>query len=58
MTSRLGGQNTSAGCGFGAIANAIAVGLDVFRRAPIMADMILMALENGKPVHESLTANI
>jgi xanthine dehydrogenase molybdenum-binding subunit len=48
------------GAGFGAIANAIAnaVGHDVFRRAPIMADMILNALEAGKPAHEPLTANI
>ncbi len=48
------------GAGFGAVANAIAnaVGHDVFRRAPIMADMILMALEQGRPAHEPLTANI
>jgi len=48
------------GAGFGAVANAIAnaVGHDVFRRAPIMADMILMALETGRPAHEPLTANI
>jgi xanthine dehydrogenase molybdenum-binding subunit len=48
------------GAGFGAVANAIAnaVGHDVFRRAPIMADMILMALESGRPAHEALTANI
>jgi xanthine dehydrogenase molybdenum-binding subunit len=48
------------GAGFGAVANAIAnaVGHDVFRRAPIMADMILTALEAGRPTHEPLTANI
>ncbi len=48
------------GAGFGAVANAIAnaVGHDVFRRAPIMADMILMALESGAPAHEPLTANV
>jgi xanthine dehydrogenase molybdenum-binding subunit len=48
------------GAGFGAVANAIAnaVGHDVFRRAPIMADMILMALETGQPAHEPLTANV
>ena len=48
------------GAGFGAIANAIAnaVGHDVFRRAPVMADTILMALEHGRPMHEPLTANI
>ena len=35
------------GAGFGAIVNAIsaAVGDEVFRRAPVTADMILMALE-------------
>jgi CO/xanthine dehydrogenase Mo-binding subunit len=48
------------GAGFGAVVNAIAdaVGHDVFRRAPVMADMILMALETGAPAHERLTANI
>jgi CO/xanthine dehydrogenase Mo-binding subunit len=48
------------GAGFGAVANAIAdaVGHEVFRRAPVMADMILMALETGGPAHERLTANI
>jgi xanthine dehydrogenase molybdenum-binding subunit len=48
------------GAGFGAVANAIAnaVGHDVFRRAPIMADTILMALERGEVAHEKLTANI
>ena len=48
------------GAGFGAVANAIAnaVGHDVFRRAPVMLDTILMALETGKPAHEPLTANI
>ena len=44
------------GAGFGAVANAIAaaVGDEVFRRAPITADMILMALEHGRPMHEAL----
>jgi CO/xanthine dehydrogenase Mo-binding subunit len=48
------------GAGFGAVANAIAnaVGHDIFRRAPIMTDTILMALETGRPAHEPLTANI
>ena len=48
------------GAGFGAVVNAVAnaVGHDVFRRAPVMADMILMALETGAPAHEPLTANI
>jgi Flp pilus assembly protein TadB len=35
-----------------------AVGDDVFRRMPVTADMILMALEAGRPMHEALTANI
>ena len=48
------------GAGFGAIVNAIsaAVGDEVFRRAPVTADTILMALEHGRPMHEALTANI
>jgi CO/xanthine dehydrogenase Mo-binding subunit len=48
------------GAGCGAILNAIAaaVGDDVFRRMPVTADMILMALEEGRVSHELLTANI
>ena len=48
------------GAGFGAVVNAIAaaVGDEVFRRAPVTADVILMALEAGRPAHEPLTANI
>jgi CO/xanthine dehydrogenase Mo-binding subunit len=48
------------GAGFGAIVNAIsaAVGDDVFRRAPVTPDMILMALEHGRPMQEPLKANI
>src|SRR5262249_30139943 len=48
------------GAGFGAVVNAIAnaVGHDIFRRAPVMTDTILMALETGKVAHEPLTANI
>jgi CO/xanthine dehydrogenase Mo-binding subunit len=37
---------------------AAAVGDDVFRRMPVQADMILMALETGHVAHEPLTANI
>jgi hypothetical protein len=38
---------------------AAAVGDEVFRRMPVTADMIVMALENGgKFAHEPLTANI
>ena len=38
------------GAGFGAVVNAIAaaVGDEVFRRAPVTADMILTALEQGR----------
>jgi len=48
------------GSGCGAVLNAIAaaVGDDVFRRMPVTSDMILTALELGKPAHEPLTANI
>jgi Molybdopterin-binding domain of aldehyde dehydrogenase len=48
------------GAGFGAIVNAIAAALgdEIFRRAPVTADKILMALEAGRPMHEALTANV
>lgn len=48
------------GAGFGAVVNAIAaaVGDDVFRRAPVTADVILDALEAGRPMKDPLTANI
>jgi xanthine dehydrogenase molybdenum-binding subunit len=48
------------GAGFGAVANALAgaLGHDVFRRAPVTADMILASLEAGRPMHETLTANV
>jgi CO/xanthine dehydrogenase Mo-binding subunit len=48
------------GAGCGAVLNAIAnaIGDDKFRRMPVTADMVLEALENGRPMHEALTANI
>ncbi len=48
------------GAGFGSVLNAIAdaVGVDVFRRAPVTPDIILMALEHGKRMHEPLTAHV
>lgn len=47
------------GAGFGAVVNAIAAAVgDVFRRSPVTADMIVMALEAGKPAHPALTANV
>ena len=43
-----------------AILNALsdALGDDVYRRAPVTLDTILMALEHGRPMQEPLTANI
>jgi CO/xanthine dehydrogenase Mo-binding subunit len=48
------------GAGYGAVMNAIAdaVGDDVFRRAPVTADLILLALESGRPMHEPLRAHV
>jgi CO/xanthine dehydrogenase Mo-binding subunit len=48
------------GAGYGSVMNAIAnaVGEDVFRRAPVMADIVLMSLENGRRVHESLASHL
>jgi len=48
------------GAGFGAVVNAIAaaVGDQVFKRMPVTADMILTALEAGRPTHEPLKANV
>ena len=48
------------GAGCCAVLNAIsdALGDDVFRRAPVTLDMILTALEAGRPTTEPLTAHI
>jgi len=48
------------GAGFGSVMNAIAdaLGDDVFRRAPVTADLILTWLEHGKRVHDPLVAHI
>ena len=48
------------GAGYGAVLNAIAdaVGEDVFRRAPVTADIILMSLEYGRRMHEPLQAHV
>jgi hypothetical protein len=35
-----------------------ALGDDIFRRAPVTLDNILMALEHGRPMQEPLTAHI
>jgi len=54
----IGEPPVGAGCASVLNAIAAAVGDDVFRRMPVTADMILMALEAGHPAHEALTANI
>ena len=48
------------GAGFGAVVNAIAaaVGDEIFRRAPVTADMILTALDEKRITHEPLAANV
>jgi CO/xanthine dehydrogenase Mo-binding subunit len=48
------------GAGASAVMNALsaALGDEIFRRAPITADMILASLEAGHPVGEPLTAHI
>jgi CO/xanthine dehydrogenase Mo-binding subunit len=48
------------GGGCCAILNAVsdALGDEIFRRAPVMADIILTSLEAGRPVTETLTAHI
>jgi len=48
------------GAGYGSVLNAIAdaVGEDVFRRAPAMADIILTSLESGRRIHEPLTSHL
>jgi xanthine dehydrogenase molybdenum-binding subunit len=54
----IGEPPVAAGCC--AVLNALAdaLGDEVFRRAPVTADMILTALEAGHPTHERLTANV
>lgn len=48
------------GAGYGAVMNAIAnaVGEDVFRRAPVTADIVLMSLEHGRRMHDPLKAHV
>jgi CO/xanthine dehydrogenase Mo-binding subunit len=48
------------GSGCAAILNALsdAVGDEIFRRAPVTADVILASLEAGRPMGEPLTAHI
>src|SRR4029077_12422784 len=49
-----------AGAGYGAVLNAIAdaVGVDVFRRAPVTPDIVLTSLESGKRMHDPLASHI
>src|SRR5258706_7140311 len=45
---------------YGAVLNAIAdaVGVEVVRRAPVTADVVLMSLENERRMHEPLQAHV
>jgi CO/xanthine dehydrogenase Mo-binding subunit len=48
------------GAGYGAVMNAIAdaVGVDVFRRAPVTPDIVLMSLEHGRRMHDRSRAPV
>ncbi len=48
------------GAGYGSVMNAIAdaVGEDIFRRAPVTADIVLTSLEHGARQHEPLTSHL
>ena len=48
------------GAAYAAVMNAIAdaVGVDVFRRAPVTPDIILESLEHGRRMHDPLTAHL
>jgi CO/xanthine dehydrogenase Mo-binding subunit len=48
------------GGGCAAVLNALsdALGDEIFRRAPVTADVILASLEAGRPVHDPLTSNV
>jgi CO/xanthine dehydrogenase Mo-binding subunit len=48
------------GAGYAAVMNAIAaaVGDDAFRRAPVLPDVLLMTLENGRRMHDPLRAHV
>jgi CO/xanthine dehydrogenase Mo-binding subunit len=48
------------GAGYGSVMNAIAdaVGEEVFRRAPVTADIVLMSLEHGRRMHEPLASHV
>jgi CO/xanthine dehydrogenase Mo-binding subunit len=48
------------GAGYGSVMNAIAdaVGEEVFRRAPVTADIVLMSLEHGTRMHDPLASHV
>jgi CO/xanthine dehydrogenase Mo-binding subunit len=48
------------GAGYGSVMNAIAdaVGEDIFRKAPVTADIVLTSLEHGKRMHDPLASHI
>jgi xanthine dehydrogenase molybdenum-binding subunit len=48
------------GAGYGSVMNAIAdaVGEEIFRRAPVTADIVLMSLEHGHRMHDTLASHI
>jgi CO/xanthine dehydrogenase Mo-binding subunit len=48
------------GAGYGSVMNAIAdaVGEDIFRKAPVTADIVLMSLEHGRRMHDPLASHL
>ena len=48
------------GAGYGSVMNAIAdaVGEEIFRKAPVTADIVLMSLEHGKRMHDPLASHL
>ena len=56
-TARPAGE-LHARTGIGVFPLSDALGDDIYRRAPVTLDTILMALEHGRPMQDPLTANI
>jgi xanthine dehydrogenase molybdenum-binding subunit len=48
------------GAGYGSVLNAIAdaVGVEIFRRAPVTPDIVLTSLEHGRRMHAPLRAHV
>ena len=48
------------GAGYGSVMNAIAdaVGEEIFRKAPVTADIVLTSLEHGKRMHDPLASHL